>query len=914
MIIQFQDGKKACFSIKICCILVFILSFRLNAKEIYVAKNGSDSNLGTIESPYLTIAKAASQAIAGDVVYIREGVYEETLVPMNSGLLGSPIIFQAFENERVVISAMEIVNGFTNDSGSIYKANVDWDLGPRMFLLNGDTLMDLARWPNNVDGDRFSIDGKQATGGSSRAQLALTTTGYLNNNEIPNWPWEEGGTLFFFGDSRWYAWRNPVISSSAGRVDYRFDDNFAPRAHAPGGGGEFFLQGIKEALDYQNEWYFDKDTREVYIQLPGGGAPKDDSIRVSKRLNTIDYNRKNYIEIKNLAVLGGSVMMTGNNNKLYKVSSFFGAMSTGSNAGGLFTGIGAVFIPWSNPQWKNNTIERCEVAYNDGSGIRVVGESAVIKNNYVHDCNYLGTYEAPILARDGTNTKVINNTVKRGGRDCIQIINKGSEVAFNDFSQSNLIADDCALLYTINKNLNVDIHHNWFHDTFAKGDLFKAAAVYLDNDAADVRVHNNVIWNIEWSGIQINWDGIDIDVFNNTIWNTSREMGAWHKEGTAFSNVKVWNNLGSQGVWEEQADKQNNLVVGSGSFMSIENGDFTLSANSSAVDMGREISGITDGFTGAAPDVGAYEFNGDNWKAGITWEASFGPTGLGCYNIPGEQNCIDIPEDDLDVDGVKNQYDECPNTPFGSTVNTKGCPIFMLPSNNFSILTKAEDCAINNNGSITITSGVNNYDFTATITGSNLSQGFTNFIVFDNLEAGDYTVCISTTAFTEYEQCFEVTITEPERLSVTGKIDKDKKSIVYTMSGSSTYRINFNGEKFVTTSSIIELPLATGKNNISIKSEKDCQGKFEDNFFFNDVVVYPNPFKDDLTIDLGIEDRASLKIHNTLGLLIYSKDFYALNHKIELETISLKEGIYFVTVKTSSMVKKMKVLKTLNLE
>jgi len=111
---------------------------------------------------------AASIAVAGDTVFIREGTYEETLAPNNSGTAGSPIVFQSYMNERVIISAMESISGWTQDSGSIYKTTLDWNSGQRMFVIHDETVLDLARWPNNVDGDRFTIDSKRSAGGSDR--------------------------------------------------------------------------------------------------------------------------------------------------------------------------------------------------------------------------------------------------------------------------------------------------------------------------------------------------------------------------------------------------------------------------------------------------------------------------------------------------------------------------------------------------------------------------------------------------------------------------------------------------------------------------------------------------------------------------------------------------------------------------
>ncbi len=79
---------------------------RVTAQNIYVSKDGNDMNDGSESSPYLTLGKAANIAEAGDVVHIGEGTYEETLKPANSGTVSNPIIFQAKEGEKVIISAM----------------------------------------------------------------------------------------------------------------------------------------------------------------------------------------------------------------------------------------------------------------------------------------------------------------------------------------------------------------------------------------------------------------------------------------------------------------------------------------------------------------------------------------------------------------------------------------------------------------------------------------------------------------------------------------------------------------------------------------------------------------------------------------------------------------------------------------
>ncbi len=629
-------------------VALIAVCFPLSAANYYVATNGNDANAGTLASPFLTLAKAAELAQAGDVVNIRAGSYHEVLRPSHSGTADQPIVFQPYQDEKVIITAMEAVNGWSLDAENIYVADVGWDLGQSNFVMQGNTAMDLARWPNNIDGDPFTQNSLRNTGGSGSD---VANNAYLDYAPgIPDADWSKGGSLYFYGDkpgSGWTTWRAFITSSTPTQVSFELDKNptWIRTFHAPADGGDFFLQGIKQALDYQNEWYFDADTKKLYVQLPNGVMPSDNQVQMRKREQTIDLSARSYIHIKNLAVFGGSIEITNgaSNNHIYGVTSLYGNYTLGV-VSGFSSNNQSINIrsDWGKYNSLNNVIEKSEIGFGSGTGIYDSAENTQIINSYIHDFNYLGNYDAIINARGGNNTKVLNNTITRAGRDAIQAFNNNAEYAYNDVSRSNLIADDCGLFYTVGGPSNSEIHHNWLHDAYSSGSKSKAAGIYLDNDAAGFEVHHNVIWNTEWSNIQINWNGTDINIYNNTLWNGSATMGAWHKEGTEFSNVNVWNNLSDKSSWEPQSDKQNNLTVADSPFEDYENGDFRLKANASPIDVGRVISGITDDVLDGKPDVGAYERGGDNanWVAGIDWDRKLGPTGNGCYGLPGE-DCLD---------------------------------------------------------------------------------------------------------------------------------------------------------------------------------------------------------------------------------------------------------------------------------
>ncbi|WP_299710003.1 T9SS type A sorting domain-containing protein [uncultured Tenacibaculum sp.] len=682
---NFQKFQKQCLKSLVLSML-FIVQLS-HARDIYVSKKGNDANNGSATAPFLTIQKASSIAQPGDVIIIGGGTYEETIRPARSGRAGSPIVYTAKQGEKVIVSAMQALRGWQKDNGVIYKTKVDWDLGQENFVMNGNVAMDLARWPNNTDGKPFTLNSLRNDGGSNKN---VSNGAFLTSSKIPNINWK-GGAIFFYGDrpgSGWIAWKAFITSSSSGRVNFNLDKNptWIRTFHDPASKGDFYLEGVKGALDYQNEWWFNSQTKELFVQMPSGGAPVNGKVQMRRRKVTIDLNQRNFIEIKNLAVFGGAILMksNSNNNRLYKVSSFYG-----NHTQGIFKGFNAG-KPSVEVNGKNNVVEKCEIAFSAATGVRLGGNSNRLVNNYIHDFNYLGSYDAPLVARGGTDNKILRNTIFNSGRDGINFNGNRCEIGYNDVSRSNLINDDCALFYTVGGPQNTEIHHNWFHDAESRGKLKKAAGIYLDNDAEAFSVHHNVVWNVEWTNVQINWDGKDLDIFNNTLVKAKGgTMGAWHKAGTKFTNVKVWNNITDRKVtdqagnqetevtWEPQSDKQNNLID-KNSFVNHAGNNFKLKPNAKAVDYGRVINGITNGYKGKAPDVGAYEL-GDNWVPGINWNPEFGPTGLGCYGLPGEScNNPDTggdtsrPDANLE-DGIyyiENPYDNKKlNSPSGRTVS-----------------------------------------------------------------------------------------------------------------------------------------------------------------------------------------------------------------------------------------------------
>lgn len=579
--------------------------------------NGSDTNNGTsLNTAFKTIQKAANVMIAGDTSYIRTGTYRETVAPVNSGSSGLPIKFKAYNNEVVTVNANDAITGWTQHSENIYKASMDWDFekgyGNTIFV--DSNLADEARWPNNLkelDTSTYQkLDSATSGGSSSNWTLMDTDLSSFSDDQI-------NGSLLYVQVNDWNYQKTRVEDFVQSTRKLSFSPPLSYLSYTPRAGDHYYLSGLLTFLDTAGEWYKDMASNTLYIWVSGGGNPSSKVVEAKKREYTFDLDSKSYIEIDGIDIRGGQVNFSASDHCLLKDSLIVGAdRYFTENTSTPTVGAGIAL------EGTHNTIRDSEIKDMYQAGIILRGSNNSIINNYIH---HVGMYNGSGISVSGKNHLISHNTITTLGYSGIVGGPVSCVIQYNRLTDSNRIGGDGGLIYTNSDLQNTEIHHNIVGDNVGH----KGAGIYPDNHSINLLVHHNVVYGISDANHTNTPANFEL-WYNNTFYDSAdfRTFGVVNRFLYDMYGNKHFNNIYYKGLTSvpdtlmlyetKQSDNilQGNLLDVDPLFVNAETDDYDLSSNSPAIDIGLVIPGITDGYTGAAPDAGAYEYGVPKWTAG----------------------------------------------------------------------------------------------------------------------------------------------------------------------------------------------------------------------------------------------------------------------------------------------------------
>lgn len=612
--------------------LICLFSVTINAQTTYYVSDGlgKDSNVGSEVSPFKTIAKANEVMQSGDVCEVMQGVYRETVTPNVNN-----VTYKNYQNEYVIITGLDVIENWTQHEGMIYKASVS-DSITQVFA-NGKRMI-WARYPND-DGNMLNKADMININISTKKPTGLAT---LTDNEIREDNFWAGGYLVGVSNGRnWWTAMTGRIKSSTGKQLQcdRLTGGWEFPVFAFGGNGKGFIMGAFKALDVANEWVYQNG--ELFFQPESGQVINDLLIEGRTRVHGFNLTNKSGIRIEGLHFKAADIHLPQANNCVisgctlrfpgtFSVWRFDNTVSKQRSAWGDFEN-GAAGIYFGGD---NNLVENTYIGKTWTHGVMMKGNNNTVNNCEIGEVNWNGERFACVFSIGNDNT-ISNSNLHDSARDCIDLGNnsfvgtysKRAKILNCEVHRAGLFNPDSGLLYTnhqsgLNPAAESEIAYNYFHDYFGPGGAGRGG-IYLDNGSSGYTIHHNIVQN-STSGIHVN----DLNskhrpneeyFYNNTFINIKHPIEHAYKSVKPDDRLPVinaYNNISNNGKGFDFTVGDNNIKGTNGDFKDISNGDFTLVASSKAIDAGVEVLGITDGFTGVAPDVGAFEFGKEPFTFG----------------------------------------------------------------------------------------------------------------------------------------------------------------------------------------------------------------------------------------------------------------------------------------------------------
>ncbi len=559
------------------CIPMF--TFNVSAAEyltLYVAKDGSDSGTGTIDSPFATIERARDEIrnikktsglpSGGACVYIREGIYQifktVEFTEEDSGTETAPITYRAYRDEEV-----EFIGGVDLDAKkfkvvsdkAVLDKLLDQSVAGKLLEFDMSTL-GLAEIPEVKSYGAYQSGIDKEDRGSTDASMEFFVDGavqqisrypndsyitydekdvisfnatYTYNHEpekltkLVKWHIDEPFQLALT-NPRYEVWAKSPTAKLYGYWDLDWADyTLKIKSYEPGklslsrnrfrptDGRRFYAYDIFEEIDAKGEYYIDREAKKLYW-YPIDGY-RNCKMALSTMLDPLFKISGSYINMKDFKMgysRGNLIRISGNHNTVSHCELYYtGAFTV--KVTGMYNGVVSNYI---------HDVDG-GIQLDGGDPKSLTQAQNYAENNYIENFARLTLTYMEAVNPLSIGQRVTNNTMTGSTHYAMEVSGPEHLVEYNDIFNVLTESDDAGAIYSGRHKWHYGnvVRFNYIHDMGSdSGGAEGIIGLYFDDGRDAQHVYGNVFAN--YTGVGIQATGSDSIYENNLAYNIKNQV------------------------------------------------------------------------------------------------------------------------------------------------------------------------------------------------------------------------------------------------------------------------------------------------------------------------------------------------------------------------------------------------------
>ncbi len=510
-----------------------------------------DSNPGVEALPFKTINKATSLVNAGDTVFVKAGVYRETVILSRSGTsttgtgrtgpitITSPVtiaVYPGHEGKAIIDAAEPVTNWrkctgpqecagnphwehvYWADVATLVKSHPESNFAVRQVFQHGK-LLKRSRYPDTGWSYPTSMPDPMKTFIDS---TLTQPSGYFT------------GAVCHIKTQVWQVNQVPISSFSQSTITLASSPRYAI---SPQFG--YYITSIVGEINAEGEWAYDAAQKRIYL-WPRGDMP--DGVEFTYRQYCLyahggtAWNVVRGLTLRHAYRYG--VYLYRSSNMTIEDNTVEHAYDFGLH---MYAGTGGKS---ENNQVLRNTFKYC--CYY-GISIDAASANTNVEGNYVYATGAASFGDDLMNGRgegifiSGTHTRVYNNRIDRTGLTGLYVSGKtlGRDISYNYITNTNLTMSDSGGIYTggFSDVPEKDrIHHNIIADTIGCLAMNRSAdrgtpptvgthsgvapGIYVDEQGNHRVIEDNTVIGSRMAGIFFHWAFSNV-VQRNTLYGNS---------------------------------------------------------------------------------------------------------------------------------------------------------------------------------------------------------------------------------------------------------------------------------------------------------------------------------------------------------------------------------------------------------